>query len=391
MIADLHAHYPMHLMPQARGSVLRLIGTPKGRWRLLDRARAWLLRVISRFTNYATYESGPGVTVPLLRSGDVGVALSVLYSPFDEMDLTVRYPALPGKDYFATLIRQLENVEREIADQHAGLARVARNPAELDAAIAAGEPALVHCVEGGFHLGPTPEEIDRNVAALARRGVAYVILGHLFYRQVATNPNAIPFLPDWLYNRLFPQPDTGLTELGRAAVNAMVREHILIDLSHASQATLNDVFTLLDELDPDRHVPVIASHVGYRFGKLDYNLTEETIQRIAERDGVVGLIAADHHQRDGLRRTRTRTLDDSVAILRQHIDRIAEITGSHRHTGIGSDLDGFIKPMLAGLEDAGRLTLLERALVEHYGPHDAELITSGNALRVLRGYWHGAA
>jgi microsomal dipeptidase-like Zn-dependent dipeptidase len=390
VIVDLHAHYPMHLMPSARGSVLKLIGTPRGRWRLLDRARAFLLRIISRFGNYASFESGPGVTVPLMRSGGVGVALSVLYSPFDEMDLTVRYPALPGKDYFATLKRQLENVEKELARDHGGLARIARNPAELDAAIAAGEVALVHSVEGGFHLGPTPQEVDRHVTELARRGVAYIILGHLFYRQVATNPNAIPFLPDWLYRLLFPQPAAGLTELGEAAVRAMAREHVLVDLSHMSERAVADTLALLDELDPAREIPVIASHVGYRFGHLDYNLSAQTIQRIAERDGVVGLIVADHHQCDGLRHTRTKTIDDSVEILCKHVDKLREITGSHRHTGIGSDLDGFIKPMLAGLEDAGRLALLEKALVDRYGAADAELITSGNSLRVLRGYWRGA-
>jgi hypothetical protein len=32
---------------------------------------------------------------------------------------------------------------------------------------------------------------------------------------------------------------------------------------------------------------------------------------------------------------------------------------------------------------------LERALVERYGPADAELIASGNALRLLRAGWAG--
>ena len=73
----------------------------------------------------------------------------------------------------------------------------------------------MHCVEGGFHLGATPEQVDASVTALAARGVAYVTLAHLFWRRVAANAPALPFLPDALYNRLFPQPaGERLTDLG---------------------------------------------------------------------------------------------------------------------------------------------------------------------------------
>jgi microsomal dipeptidase-like Zn-dependent dipeptidase len=391
VIVDLHSHYPMHLTPERESDVLKLVGSPAGRWRLLDRIRSWLVRLASRFGNYASFESGPRVTVPLLRSGGVGVALSVLYSPFDEMDLGKRYPAPPDATYFPSLLRQLEDVEAEVARDFTGLARIARRPDEISAALAGGEVALVHCAEGGFHLGGTPEDVDRNVTELARRGAAYVTLAHLFWRRVATNANGIPFLPDWLYSRLFPQPpEPGLSELGEAAVRAMVRERVLIDLSHMSERALDDTFALLDEIDPSRQVPVLASHIAYRFGRQAYNASAETIQRIAARDGVAGLILAEHQTVEGLRDSRTQTLDDSLAVLFSHIDRIAEIVGSHRHTAIGTDLDGFIKPTLAGLENAGSLAALELALVDRYGAEDAELITSENAMRLLRGYWRGA-
>src|SRR5204862_5590853 len=110
-----------------------------------------LFRLASRFGNYASFDSGPRVTVPLLRSGGVGVALSVLYSPFDEMDLGKRYPAPPDATYFPSLVRQLEDVEAEVAREFTGLARVVHRPAEIDAALGGGEVALIHCVEGGFH------------------------------------------------------------------------------------------------------------------------------------------------------------------------------------------------------------------------------------------------
>jgi microsomal dipeptidase-like Zn-dependent dipeptidase len=387
MIADLHSHYGMHLVPAAKPDALRLIRSPRARWRLLDRIRAVLVGIASRFANYESFESGPRVTIPQLRAGDVRVVLSVLYSPFDEFDLSRPYGSPPVTDYLNAVVRQLEAVERDIADNFPGQASVARDRRELDAALAEGKIALVHCVEGGFHLGGTAPEVERAVGELARRGVAYITLAHLMWRSVATNANAIPFLPTPVYRALFPQPRVGLTELGRAAVGAMVRHGVLVDVSHMSERALEDTFALLDELDPGRAVPAIASHSAHRFGRDRYNLSAETIERIAMRGGVIGLLLAEHQATDGLRWRRTGSLEDSLEVVFRHLDRVHEITGSHRHAAIGSDLDGFIKPTLAGLGDASRLGTLPHALAERYGESDAELIASGNALRLLRSHW----
>src|SRR4030095_5327219 len=98
--------------------------------------------------------------------------------------------------YLPGLLRQLELVERDIAEHHAAAAVVVHGVAELDDALSAGRVALVHCVEGGFHLGDTPEAVEHGVTELAQRGVGYMTLSHLFWRSVATNAPALPFLPD---------------------------------------------------------------------------------------------------------------------------------------------------------------------------------------------------
>jgi microsomal dipeptidase-like Zn-dependent dipeptidase len=391
MIVDLHAHYPMHLVPEERRSTLDVLVTGKGRARWRDRIRAMLVGLGSRFANYRSFETGPRVTVESLRAGEVGAILSVLYSFFDELDLDAPYGSDPEDRYLGRLIRQLELVEDDIAEHHAGEATIAHSFAELEAAVGAGRTALIHCIEGGFHLGSTPEAVERAVAELARRGVGYVILAHLVWRGVATNSPALPFLPDRIYRLLFPQPDVGLSELGRAAIRAMVRERVLIDLSHMSEHALADTFALLDELDPDARVPVIASHVAFRFGDQEYGVDEETVRRIAARDGLVGVIMAQHQLNDGVRKGNTTTFDESFEVICRHVDRLAEITGSHRHTGIGSDFDGFIKPTMGGLESMADMRTLEAALRDRYGPADAEAICSQNALRVLHAGWEGAS
>lgn len=390
MFCDLHAHYPMHLVPGFDHAAYELVTSRRARARLLDRVRGRMLGIAGRIGNYESFASGPRVTVPKLRDGRVGVALSVLYSPFDEMDLSLRYGSPPQERYFHTLLRQLDAVESELAAEHAGRAMVARNPAELDAAIAAGEVALVHCVEGAFHVGATPAAMEEGVERLAARGMAYLTIAHLFWRSVATNAPAIPFLPDPVYRLLFPQPDVGLAELGRAAVRACVRERVLVDVSHMSSEALRETLALLDQLDPAGEVPLIASHVGYRFGRQEYNLAAEDISRVAHRGGVVGVILSEHQAADGLRHRHTKTFEQSFEIVCRHIDRICEITGSHEHSAIGSDLDGFIKPTLAGLSDEACMARLEDSLVERYGAEDAGLIASGNVLRLLRGHWRGA-
>lgn len=388
MVADLHAHYPIHLLPEDQPTTFQQMASRKtGRRR--DRFRAWIVGLLGRFANYQSLESGPRVTLASLREGEVGVVLSVLYSPFDELDLAQPYGAAPQASYLSAISRQLDLVEDDIAANHAATATVARNPGELDQALLDGKIAFVHCIEGGFHLGATPEAVEQAIRQLARRGVAYVTLAHLFWRQIATNAPALPFLPDPVYRLLFRQPGEGLTELGRAAVKAMCGERVLIDLSHMSERALEDSLALLDDLDPQGEIPVVASHVCYRFGRQEYNLSEATVRRVADRDGVIGLIFAEHQVLDGLGRA-PKSFENSVGVLGRHIDRIQELTGSHRHTAIGSDLDGFIKPTLAGLQTMSDMRPLQDALKERYGDEDAALICSENVLRVLRGYWGGA-
>ncbi|MGE5281836.1 MAG: membrane dipeptidase [Chloroflexota bacterium] len=351
MWADLHAHYPM--------------------------------RVVSDLSPSSTVER-----MRERRRGNVGLALSVLYRPFEEMDLSKPYAAPPAAGYFDLLLGDLEEVEAEVATHGRDTIRLVHDREELEGALTDGATALVHAVEGGFHLGDTSEEIARNCATLKRRGVAYVTVAHLFYRQVATNANALPFLPDSLYGLFFPQPkDRHIAERGRAVLKGLVDNRILVDVSHMDPGAVAETFRLLDEeLDPERTLPVVSTHAGYRFGRQRYMHDAEALLKIKERGGVVGLIMAQHQLKDGLRRCRVKSFEDTLKVMFSHIDRIAEVTGGYEHIALGSDLDGFVKPTMAGIEKIGDLSLLEAPLRERYGD-DAEPMMSGNALRVLRALW----
>lgn len=395
MIVDLHAHYPMHVVDRKRASVMRLLLSDRDRLRFWDRVKATLIGLAGRVGNYRTFFSGPRVRMAYLQEGGVGVALSVLYSFFDEVDVVGGIT--PGGDYIENLERQLISVEQHLAEVHPNDAAVVSRSSQLSPTIASGRVAIVHCVEGGFQLGPTPESVREGVERLASRGVAYITLAHLIWREIATDAPALPFMTDAQYRHWLPQPEAGLSDLGKAAVEAMVEQRVLIDISHMSGASIDDTFALLDKLDPGKTVPVLATHAGHRFGEQEYMLDPETIRRIGERGGIIGLIFARHQIEDGLttprqkpRLTKEARFRASFEKLCTHADQIREILGSHRHTGIGSDLDGFIKPTLPGLEDMREMKRLEGALKSRYGPEDGERICSGNALGLLSGYWRGA-
>ena len=391
MIADLHVHYPLHLLAREGKPASALAGmrTVRKRKGLSNKARALILRIASRLFSDTTPTSGSRTSVEQMRQGGVGVALSVLYCPFEEIDLTQRYKAPPENHYFDALMEHLSDVEEHVMGECPSRVRIVHNRRELDAAVAAGATALVHCVEGGFHLGRDNPQVSDNVVELAKHGVAYVTVSHLFFRRVATNAPALPFLhTDGVYRLLFPQPKgEGLTERGEALVRALAHNRVMIDISHMSSAAIADTFDLLEEIDPEYEVPVIASHGGYRFGKQEYMLDDDTVRQIQRRDGVIGLIMAQYQMNDGLPRRRTKTFDQSLEVICRHIDKIARVTGgSYRNIALGTDFDGFIKPTMAGLENMSDLRRLERALAANYG-RAAKAMCSQNVMRMLYRRW----
>ncbi|MDA0174321.1 dipeptidase [Solirubrobacter taibaiensis] len=377
-MVDLHVHYPMHLLGGVESPRDVAEQMLKVRAREAGKVRAAILNVAARLLNFRHWDGDWRVSVPLLQRGGVTVACSVLYRPFSEMDLDEPYGAPPESAYYDRLIELLDATERDIEQQgHV----VVRRAEDLDAAREAGKIAFVHCIEGGFHLGSTPDEVTAHVHELAERGVLYITLAHLFWRRVATNTPALPFLPDAVYNLLFPQKGVpALTDLGVAAVKACNATGIVVDISHMREDAIEATFALLDD-----DAQVMASHAGYRFGGQHYNLTDSTIAKIAARGGVVGLILAQHQLNDGIRRTNTKTLAQTLDVIDRHIATIGP-----DHVAIGSDLDGFIKPTMGGVESAADLKPLAGMLRARH-PESAEKLLAQNALRVINRRFANAA
>jgi microsomal dipeptidase-like Zn-dependent dipeptidase len=351
--------------------------------------RAFALLIAAKLFGNSSFDTDWRVDLDKLAQGGVRVVFSVLYLPWTEI-------SDPDRDGdFQQLTDHLEAVSEQLDPDKAV---VVKSEEDLDLALADKRVAIVHCVEGGLHLGLHGDLIDDRVRELADRGVAYITLAHLFYRGVATNAPALPKLTDGVYNAIFCQPKGekgALSPIGELAVRAMYKHSVLIDVSHMRADALAETFALLRTLDEENHhadpkdFPVIATHAGYRFtdggsSALSYMLDDDTIGEIAARDGVVGLIMAEHQLNHNLP-AHARGEEGTFERICSHVDAIRSAAGGEHnlHVGIGSDFDGFIKPTVEGIESAADLKKIRKPLVEAYGT-DADAILGGNAGRVLR-------
>jgi microsomal dipeptidase-like Zn-dependent dipeptidase len=358
---DLHAHFPMHtkfppLPPQGAPPVGKEI-------------EFWVANMLMN------YRGGvPRVKLDDVLKGAPGGIASVLYDPEDEFF----HDAKPIPEAFAHLLAQLGNVESEVK----GKVTVLRKPRRLRECLKNGERFLIHVVEGALALGGDAG----YVSELASRGVAYVIVAHLFFRGVATCENAIPMVPDLVFNTLLnPQQDRkiGLTDLGKTVVERLLREGILVDITHCTALAQKQIFDMARD---HGNAPVISSHTGVR-GASDYplNLSRETVRSIAKSKGVVGIILGTHW----LRQPREQIFGpNGFDLVFRAIDCVHQWTGCYDHIAIGSDLDGFIQP-IEGCETYANTPALVRAIQQKY-PKAAEKILYANAVDVLERGWKGA-
>jgi hypothetical protein len=111
VIADLHCHYPMHLLGEEPSETYDKIRRVRGRPRWLDRLRGFVFRIAARRFNYP---DGCRVTFDGLEAARSGLVLSVLYMPFAEIDLDEAPQSDPEDGYFADLIEHLEAAEAEL-------------------------------------------------------------------------------------------------------------------------------------------------------------------------------------------------------------------------------------------------------------------------------------
>ena len=168
-----------------------------------------------------------------------------------------------------------------------------------------------------------------------------------------------------------------LTDLGRDLLDVMADFNVLLDLSHMAQASFLEAV--------DRYGgSMIASHSNpAHFCDTDRHLTDEMIRRLAERDGVMGIVLYNAF----LTTQWNRRARLPFSVVPDAIDYVCQLLGSAQHIGLGSDFDGGfgMESTPQGLDTLTDLLHISASLRERgYTDAEIEAIMSGNMLRKLR-------
>ena len=288
---------------------------------------------------------GPGkVNLPLMEMGHIDAAFLVAYQAQGERD----DQSLQEASDFA--FRRFRQIREQVALQEQRVG-VATNTADLIRLKKEGKKAFFIAVENGYAMGKDL----RNLERFKEEGVTYITLCHNGSNDLCDSAVGEP---EW----------NGLSPLGKEAVKEMNRLGIMVDVSHASEATFYDVMK-------ESSVPVIASHSSVR-ALCDHprNLTDDQIRAIAAKGGVVQICLYNEFINP---EPAKASIDDAL----EHIRYVADLVGVD-YVGIGSDFDGGGE--LLGCRSSNELIQITVKLLGlGYTEPEIEKIWGGNLLRVM--------
>ena len=154
----------------------------------------------------------------------------------------------------------------------------------------------------------------------------------------------------------------GLTELGREWVRRMEAKSMLIDLAHASPATLRDVTAMARR-------PVVVSHTGVK-GTCNNprNLSDDELRAVAKTGGVIGIGLWD-----------TATCGTDARATARAIRHAVKVVGAE-HMALGSDFDG---STTVPFDASGWSLMTEALLDEGFSEAEVRLIMGENVVQLL--------
>ena len=286
-----------------------------------------------------------------LRAGMVGAQFWSVYIPMESVD--------EGAARF-----QLEQIDiaRQFIGKYPDVFEQGYTVSDVERIYGEGKVASVLGMEGGH-------AIENSLGALR----AYFDLGARYMTLTHSGNN------DWADSATDDPRHDGLTEFGREVIREMNRLGMLVDLSHTSPATMNDVLDVAE-------APVIYSHSSAR-ALTDHlrNVPDQVLRRLPENGGVVmvtfvpSFVSEANRTHQGPGDAPRATLAD----VADHIEHIRDVAGID-HVGIGSDFDG-IEDTPVGLEDVSTFPVLFAELSRRgWSEADLAKLAGGNVLRAWK-------
>jgi membrane dipeptidase len=247
---------------------------------------------------------------------------------------------------------ELIDVTLRTIDANPGAMQLATSVADIRAAKQAGKLGVLMGIEGGHAI----EDSLAVLRDMSRLGVRYMTLTHVNTNHWADSSGPLRDRP------LLRKTHGGLNDFGRAVVKEMNRLGMIVDISHTSDETIDDVLAV-------SRAPVMASHSSCRaLSNVSRNLTDDQIKRIAAKGGVVminiGSKFLDQAVVDWYIAHKWPTAGPARASWTKVVDHIAhviEVAGEDA-VGLGTDFDGIDDPP-TGLEDYAALPKLTEEML----------------------------
>jgi len=318
--------------------------------------------------------------IPRFRRGGVGAQFWSVYVP----------ASLAGQQAVTATLEQIDIVYRMVA-RYPDVFEIARTADDVERIFKAGKIASLIGMEGGH-------SIDSSLGALrmfARLGARYMTLTH---------SKNVP----WADSATDTPEHGGLTPFGEDVVREMNRLGMLVDMSHVSRDTMDDVLRVTQ-------APVIFSHSSAR-ALCDHprNVPDAVLRMLPKNGGVVmvsfvpGFTTPQASAWDTAQETEQARLealppkDESavkagmaawtaahprpkvtVAQVADHIDHVRKVAGID-HVAYGSDFDG-ISSAPSGLDDVSTFPALTAELLRRgYSDDEVKKVLGLNLLRVMR-------
>ncbi len=171
-----------------------------------------------------------------------------------------------------------------------------------------------------------------------------------------------------------------LTDAGAALLREMADQGLILDVSHLAEESF---FEAVDRFEGR----IVATHANPRsLVPGPRQLSDEMIRRLAERDGIIGIMPLNVFLRPDWSKGDPKdavTVADAAAA----VDHVCQVVGDAAHVGLGSDFDGGVgaESAPAGIDTVADLDRIGPALGDlGYSTGDIAAVLSGNWLRLLQ-------
>lgn len=331
------------------------------------------------------------IDIPRLKEGGIDAAFFAVWVP----------PGNKSKPYFDQANQQIDTLMNFVKNNYKEI-ELARSYNELVRINRDGKIALMISMEGAHPIGDDLQKLDYYY----KKGVRSIMVTWNNSTNWATSSVDETQSPEKIKKK-------GLTKLGKKFIDRMDELGILIDVSHAGEATFWDIIKISKN-------PIIASHSSvYTICPHHRNLKDDQIKAIAASNGLVAITFVASfldstftkreqiirkrydEEIDSLRRNwkgsglareeaigRMLKLEydkikPSVSTLVDHIDYVVKLVGVD-YVALGSDFDGIgVAPK--GLDDVSQYPEITKELLRRgYNETEIKKILGGNFLRVLK-------